>query len=498
MRFLLLFLSLALSGCNSANQTSLVTPDLADVQRIATSPRVTQALESDVSRRYGGIYRHEPAEALVQATLQDLIRAAGVPDLPQSVILLDSPVYNALALPNGQLFVTRGMLALANDRAELAAALAHELGHVISRHSAQRIVERARANADVQNVARIFGDPDVVRATAAAHQQSLAAFSRDKELEADRIGVELLSKAGYDPHAALRILQSLDRMGTFYANLARLQRRPASPLATHPPTPERVAATRKLIEGTGKASGRTDRERYLATISGISFGESGRAGFVRGRSFFHRGINIAITMPQGYVVQGFPEAVGGIKQGGKTVVIFRRMADGVAGDPEGALRRLFARNGPEVTIGPLPAGQQGAMASTNTPKGKSKFAIVVVGGRPYRLFITSTAPDAAFDRDFSETLGSLRTLSQQDERIARPLNLRIVRAEGPVALGRYAAQTGDGEHGVDLLLAINGLRSSSDLRPGSQIKVLEPGQAPALPIAQPFPVEAVAAEPAAL
>ncbi len=451
-----------------------------------------------MSRRYGGIYRHQPAEALVQETLQDLIRAAGAANLPQSVILLDSPVYNALALPNGQLFVTRGMLALANDRAELAAALAHELGHVIARHSAQRLVERARANADMQNVARTYGDPVVVRATAASHQQSLAAFSREKELEADRIGVELLSRAGYDPHAALRILQSLDRMGTFYANLARLQRRPASPLATHPPTPERVAATRKLIESTGKASGRTDRERYLATISGISFGESGRAGFVRGRSFFHRGINVAITMPQGYVVQGFPEAVGGIKEGGKTVVIFRRMADGVAGDPEGALRRLFARNESDVTISALPAGQQGALASTNTPKGKSKFAIVVVGGRPYRLFMTSTAPDPGFDRDFMDTLGTLRTLSQQDERIARPLNLRIVRADGPATLARHAAQTGDGDHGVDLLMAINGLRHSSELRPGSQIKVLEPGEAPSVPVSPPVTAEASIAEPAAL
>ena len=258
MRILLLFLTLALAGCNLANHTSLVTPSLPDAHRVATSASVTRALESDVSQRYGGAYHLPLAEALVQETLQDLIRASGAQDLPQRVILLDSPAYNALALPNGQLFLTRGMLALANDRAELAAALAHELGHVIARHSAQRIVERARANSDALDVPRAYGDPEITRAAIAANQQSLAAFSRERELEADRIAIDLMSKAGYDPRASLRLLQSLDRMGSFYSKLARLQPGAASPLATHPPTPERVAAARRLIESAGATSGLKD------------------------------------------------------------------------------------------------------------------------------------------------------------------------------------------------------------------------------------------------
>lgn len=473
-QFLGLFLALALGGCNAANQTSLVTPTIAEVQQAATSPAITRSLETDVVRRFGGAYAHPAAEAMLQETLQDLTRASGIEGLPQRVILLDSAAYNAAALPNGQLFVTRGMLALANDRSEIAAALAHELGHVIARHSAQRVVARAQARADALNVARTFGDPEVTRAAVSAQQQSLAAFSREKELEADRIAVDLLRKAGYDTGGALRMMQSLDRMGAFYANLARVQRAPSSPLATHPATAERVEATRRLVSG---GSGRTDRERYLASISGLAFGETGRGGFVRGRSFLHRGLDIAITMPQSYVVRGYSDAVGAVKQGGKSVMIFRRMADGVGGDPEAALRLLLARAQTPVAITPLPGPQRGAMASLDTRTGKSRLAIVIVGARAYRLFMTSSAPDAAFERDFAQTLSTLRNLGPQDERIARQQNVRIARADGPAALARYAALSGDADHGLQLLLALNGLRSPSDLRAGSQVKVLELGEA---------------------
>lgn len=472
MRIVWLVLALALAGCAADDRSALVAPTVADVHRAATAPTVTQTLENDVVRRFGGAHSHPPVETLLQETIQDLVRAAGIEGLPQRAIVLDSTSYNAAALPNGQLFITRGMLALANDRSELAAALAHELGHVIARHSAQRVIARVQARAQALNVARAFGDPEITRATVEAQRQSLAAFSRENEMEADRIAVDLLGKAGYDPWGALRLMQSLDRMGAFYADLARVRRAPASPLATHPSTAERVEAMQRYLARLGEVGGRTDRDLFLASIEGLAFGEDGRSGFVRGRSFLHRGLDIAITMPRGYVVRGYADAVGAVKQGGAIVMIFRRMADGVAADPEGALRLLLAQAGAPASIQPLPGGREGAFAAIDTRAGKARLAIVVVGGRPYRLFLTSTGTDPALDREFAETVASLRNLGPRDQELARPLRLRIVRAEGPGALARLAAQSGDPDHGLPLLLALNGLRSAADVRPGSRIKAL--------------------------
>jgi len=76
MRFLWLFLALALAGCNSANQTSLVTPTIAEAHEAATAPAISQTLETGVIRSFGGAYSHPPAEALLQETLQDLTRAS--------------------------------------------------------------------------------------------------------------------------------------------------------------------------------------------------------------------------------------------------------------------------------------------------------------------------------------------------------------------------------------------------------------------------------------
>ena len=93
---------------------------------------------------YGGIYENARLQATIEKTVDRLVAASERPDLKYKVTILNSPAINAFALPNGHLYVTRGLIALANDKAELASVLAHEMGHVIARHAAIR-EEQAQA-----------------------------------------------------------------------------------------------------------------------------------------------------------------------------------------------------------------------------------------------------------------------------------------------------------------------------------------------------------------
>src|SRR5690606_31590272 len=107
-------------------------------------------------------------------------------------------------LPGGFVYVTRGILALANDMSELAAVLAHEIAHVALRHARARS-NRVRTSEIVDRVVTgILGGVIDPQQTAERTRQSLAAFNQAQELEADREGIKIAARAGYDPHAAAR------------------------------------------------------------------------------------------------------------------------------------------------------------------------------------------------------------------------------------------------------------------------------------------------------
>ena len=472
----LLIFTLLLAACSGA------TPGM--VERAPPGPQASAPARPAVQQRPRASqrtvnlaalpsYRHAPAQTLLRETTRELLAAAGQPDLLSNVSILDSGGYNAI-LQGDRLYVTRGLLALMNDRGELAAILAHEIGHAIARHARSRVLARRAAIASTIDVARTFRDPELTRAALAANQRSLAVFSRVQEHEADRIGIALMAKAGYDPQSAVSSLRAYARMQSLFRNLARINAsRRASPLATHPPTPERIALASRQVAAMGAIGGRRDRARYLAAISGVRFGSDGRNGFLRGRNFFHHGRNLAMTMPRGFVPASTRAGIGGLRKGGSAFLVFAPLQQTFAEDPQGALRNWLDGIDGRVEFASLPGGR-GAMARADAPGEKRRVAIVVSDGRPYTVVMFAKQTYPGFEADFRATVRSVRTLSQGDLALARPRKLLVVRAQGPQTIRRYARLNGDPEYGPQLLLALNNLPSAAAIRPGMQLKVLAP------------------------
>ena len=109
--------------------------------------------------------------------------------------ILNSPAVNAFALPTGQLYATRGLLALANDNAELASVLSHEMAHVIARHAAIREDQARQATLVSRVASEVLSDPQMGALALAKSKIALASFSRAQEFEADGIGVGISSRA---------------------------------------------------------------------------------------------------------------------------------------------------------------------------------------------------------------------------------------------------------------------------------------------------------------
>src|SRR5690606_12089091 len=158
---------------------------------------------------YGGEYSDQKLERMVAKIVGQLILASDDPNQSYRVTILNSPNVNAFALPGGYLYVTRGLLALANDSAEVAAVLAHEMAHVTANHGLERQQKEAEEMLASQVVSEVLGGSQIAQAALVRGKLRMAQFSRNQELEADAIGIRTVGSSGLDPYAAARFLQSM-------------------------------------------------------------------------------------------------------------------------------------------------------------------------------------------------------------------------------------------------------------------------------------------------
>ena len=244
------------------------------------------------------------------------------PDFKYKVTILNSPAINAFALSSGQLYVTRGLIALANDTSELASVLSHEMAHVLARHAAFR-EDQARQAVIFSRVATdLLGDPQMGMLALARSKIALASFSRAQEFEADGIGVGISARAGFDPYGAQRFLTSMGLNAQLRSHgpasgTASTDQRPPDFLSSHPSTPDRVKNARaNARQYTGPGAGKRDKNEYLTLINGLVYGDDPSEGFVRGRRFLHPKLGFSFTAPESFILDNTAQAVFGVKDGG--------------------------------------------------------------------------------------------------------------------------------------------------------------------------------------
>ena len=252
-------------------------------------------------------------------TVDKLVAASERPDQRYRVTILNSPAINAFALPSGQLYVTRGLIALANDTSELASVLSHEMAHVIAQHAAIR-EDRARQVALVTRVFDNLGsDPETSALALAKSKIALASFSRAQEFEADGIGVGIAARAGYDPYGAVRFLTSMGR---------NAELKPAAQ-AQH-----RSARARLPVVASGDAGARAQRPDQRPPVHRARRGERDRDGLSRRASTAWstartrarascaaaasciRKLGFTFVAPEGFTLDNTAQAVLGVKEGG--------------------------------------------------------------------------------------------------------------------------------------------------------------------------------------
>lgn len=228
--------------------------------------QIGQSQYKPAQQSQGGLYYLDPELTLYVAGVgKKLAAVSDRPDLPYEFVILNNSVPNAWALPSGKIALNRGLLIRLEDEAQLAAVLSHEIVHAAARHSAQRtqqgmIVEYGMMGLGLATEGTDYKDLIIGGATMGA-QLTMTQYSQEHELESDQYGMKYMAKAGYDLNAAVELQQ-------LFVELSKNQQSNwlQGLFASHPPSPDRVAANRKHVTGfssTGNYRGRTEFKKHM-------------------------------------------------------------------------------------------------------------------------------------------------------------------------------------------------------------------------------------------
>jgi predicted Zn-dependent protease len=439
----LLCAAVSLSACGDmARYQTAATPIPVPKPKAVVAPTAATEREHErILASYGGAYDDPKLEALISKVVERLVAASDRPDQSYKVTILNSGAVNAFALPTGQLYVTRGLVALANDTSELSSVLSHEM---------------------------------VTAFTLAKSKLTMASFSRTQEFEADDMGVAISARAHFDPYGASRFLSSMERNAELKAGKTSLDPRVQDFLSSHPATPERVQRAQAAAKQYNSPDNKErDREDYLSTIDNLVYGEDPSEGFVRGRRFLHPKLGFTFQAPETFTLDNTAQAVIGVREGGMQAMRFdvvRVPAEQTLGDylNSGWMEGVDKTTTEETTINGFPA------ASTVAQGDQWQFKVYAMrfNGDVYRFIFATRQKSTESDRNVRETVNSFRRLTLDEIQAARPLRVKVITVQPGDTVDSLAHRMGGVDHPTERFRVLNGLDARAQVKVRDRVKVV--------------------------
>lgn len=230
--------------------------------------------------------------------------------------IADDPMPNAFALPGGYIYVTKGILYLITTEDELACVLGHEIIHATNRHSIKQmrksiLPHMLEVPGDIVGTVVSKDLGDLVNAPiTTSNTLLLSSYSRSNEKESDAKGIELASKAGYNPTAMADILTRLSQAFEYMTDETETK----SYFSSHPYTPDRVSKILKVSEKLEWEEKLKISENFPFPLDGILFGKNPAMGFFKGQNFLHPDLNFSFTFPDDWETSNQATAVIGIHE----------------------------------------------------------------------------------------------------------------------------------------------------------------------------------------
>jgi len=435
-----------------------------------------------------GLYDDQATQEYVNVVGQRVAHVSDLPNEEFKFFVIDDESINAFTTGCCNVYVNRGLLLNINSEAELAGVLGHEIGHVTARHPARRQTRGVAASLGAMAAAILTGSNAIGQLANIGAQAWMMGYGRENEMEADRLGMKYMVKAGYDPESIGKVF-SMFQAGEKFER-ARAQAEGREPrlyhgvFSSHPSPDERAVQAAKgaaNIKEAPPGGWIVRHDEYLTMINGIAYGTSKAQGIVRDNRFYHADMGITVAFPRGWTIQNERDSLLAFtptKDAMMKIMIDRK--------PDKQAPREF-----------LLSKLQGASVFKGEPitstEGNEGYAIVTRQGSPidngpvrwavvYRgqsAFITAGASRSALngvpeiDGLVMSVAQTLRGLKPAEFPLAEPYRIKVVKATDKTNMGEYAAEMPEVKFKKETLELINALYPNKKPANGQLFKIVE-------------------------
>src|SRR5262245_24089258 len=437
-----------------------------------------------------GLYDDQATQEYVNVVGQRVARVSDLPNEEFKFFVIDDEAINAFTTGCCNVYVNRGLLVNLNSEAELAGVIGHEIGHITARHPARRKTQGMAASLGAMAAAILTGSNAVGQLANIGAQAWMQGYGRENEMEADRLGMKYMTKAGYHPEHIGHVVAMFQQGEKFERQRAAAEGREPrlyhGVFSSHPSPDQRAVQAAKGAANVKDAppGGWIERhDEYLTTINGIAYGSSKAQGIVRDNRFYHADMGITVAFPRGWTIENQRDRL----------IAFTPRKD--------ALMQIMIGKKPEKQAPRefLLSKLKGQSVFKGEPftstEGNEGYTIVTRSGSPidnglgpvrwsvvYRgdsVFIVAGASRTALngvpeiDGLVTSVAETLRGLKPSEFPLAEPYRIKVVKATDKTNLSDYAGDMPEREFKKETLELINAMYPNKKLQPGQLFKVVE-------------------------
>lgn len=437
-----------------------------------------------------GLYDNQAMQEYVNLVGQRLAQASDLPNEEFKFFVIDDEAINAFTTGCCNVYINRGLLVSVNSEAELAGVLGHEIGHITARHPARRQTRGVAASLGAMAAAILTGSNAIGQLANIGAQAWIMGYGRENEMEADRLGMKYMVKAGYNPEHIKHVFEMFQAGEKFERQRAAAEGR--EPRLYHGVFSSHPSPDQRAIQAAKGAANITDkppggwidrRDEYLQTINGITYGTSKAQGVVRDNRFYHADMGITVAFPRAWTIENQRDRLIAFtpKKDAIMQIMVDRKPDKQA-PREFLLTKLRGQSvfkGESFTTG---EGNEGyaVVARTGSPidngQGPVRWAAVYRGDSVYIFAGASrSAMNGVPEIDglVMSVANTLRSLRPSEFPLAEPYRIKVVRATEQTRLADYAADMPEREFKKETLELINALYPNKQPKPGQLFKIVE-------------------------
>ncbi len=437
-----------------------------------------------------GLYDDQATQEYVNVVGQRVARVSDLPNEEFKFFVIDDEAINAFTTGCCNVYINRGLLVNINSEAELAGVLGHEVGHITARHPARRQTRGVAASLGAMAAAILTGSNAIGQLANIGAQAWMMGYGRENEMEADRLGMKYMVKAGYDPNSIGKVFNMFQAGEKFERQRAAAEGREPrlyhGVFSSHPSPDEREVQAAK---GAGNIKDEPPggwiqrHDEYLTMINGIAYGSSKAQGIVRDNRFYHADMGITVAFPRGWTIENQRDRL--IAFTPKKDALMQITIDA---KPEKQAPREFLlgklRGAPVFKGEPL-AGADGNDGYTIVTRsgspidnglGPVRWAVVYRGES---AFLFAGASRSAMngvpevDGLILSVAQTLRGLKPSEFPLAEPYRIKVVKATEKTRLSDYSADMPEDRFKKETLELINAMYPNKAPQAGQLFKVVE-------------------------